>query len=320
VSSGPTQLVQSTTKAMSYPSQKEHYDTIEVRPLAGTIGAQILGVDLTRALDVKTFSEIHAAFLDHLVVFLPQKQALTPNHLQRFSQHFGELDKAPFVFPFKLPSIEGYPEVYNNIKPASDAGINIGGFWHADVTYRSKPHMAAVFYAKEVPDHGGDTMFANQYLAYETLPQDLQEKLSNMQSVHSSAMPHGQERARFASVSRNHVPADGDRAFASSGHELANVEVIENTHPVVRIHPHTGRKVLYVNRAFTSRFVGMSEAESLPLLEELWLHASRPEFTCRYRWQQHTVGVWDNCATQHYAINDYFGQRRHMQRVAIHEA
>jgi taurine dioxygenase len=304
---------------MSHPRNAKHYDTIEVRPLAGTIGAEILGADLASPIDGKTFSEIHAAFLNYLVVFLPQKGGLTPHHLRRFSQHFGQLDEAPFVFPFKLPSIDGYPEVYNNIKTAGDAGINIGGFWHADVTYRAKPHKAAVFYAKEVPDHGGDTMFANQYLAYETLPQGVKEKLVNMQSVHSSAMPHGQEEARFASVSRDHIPTDGDRAFASSDHELADVEVIENAHPVVRVHPQTGRKVLYVNRAFTSRFVGMSETESLPLLEELWLHASRPEFTCRYRWQQHTVGVWDNCATQHYAINDYFGQHRHMQRVAVHE-
>ena len=304
---------------MNNPTRTLDYRAIEVRPLAGTIGAEIPGVDLTDELDEEVFEEIRAAFLEYLVVFLPQKTALSPEDLRRFSQRFGKLDDAPFVFPFKLPSIDGYPEVYNNIKSASDAGINIGGFWHADVTYRKKPHMAAVFYAKEVPDFGGDTMFANQYLAYETLPEGMKAQLLGMQAIHSSAMPHGQEQARFASVSRDHVPAEGDKAFAGSDHDLADVDVIENVHPVIRIHPQTGRKVLYVNRAFTSRFVGMSESESLPLLEDLWAHASRPEFTCRYRWQQHTVGVWDNCATQHYAINDYFGQHRHMQRVAVHE-
>ena len=162
-------------------------------------------------------------------------------------------------------------------------------------------------------------MFANQYLAYETLPDDMKRTLDGLEAVHSSAMPHGQAPARFAAVSRDHVPDDNDKVFGGSKHELAAVDVIEHVHPVVRVHPKTKRKVLYVNRAFTSRFVGQSEAESLPLLEALWAHACQPEFTCRYRWHQHTVGIWDNCATQHYAINDYYGQRRHMQRVAIHE-
>ena len=107
--------------------------------------------------------------------------------------------------------------------------------------------------------------------------------------------------------------------MAAPGSEATKVEVIETAHPVVRTHPVSGRRSLYVNRAFTSRFEGMSEEESLPLLHELWAHASRPEFTCRYRWKPHDVTVWDNRVTQHYAINDYFGQRRHMQRIAIHE-
>ena len=293
--------------------------SIEVKPIAGCIGAQVQGVDLSQDLSTSRFEQIHQAFLEHLVIFLPQKKTLSPAHLSSFAQHFGQLDEDPFVFPFKIPAIEGHPEIYSNIKQADNRGVNIGGYWHADVTYREKPHKASVLYAKEVPHYGGDTMFANQYLAYETLPKEIKDKLSGMEAVHSSAMPHGQSAARFASIDRDHVPDTQDHQFEKSGVEIADVEVIENTHPVIRTHQQTGRKLLYVNRGFTSHFVGMSVEDSLPLLESLWTHATRAEITCRYRWTQNDVAVWDNCATHHYAINDYFGCRRHMQRVSIHE-
>ncbi|MEM7292928.1 MAG: TauD/TfdA family dioxygenase, partial [Pseudomonadota bacterium] len=245
---------------------------------------------------------------------------LSAAQLGAFAQCFGPLDKAPFVYPFTLPTVDGHPEIFNNIKEASDGGINIGGFWHADVTYREKPHMASIFYALDVPDFGGDTMFANQYLAYETLPTELQKKLEGMSAVHSSEMPHGKASARFGSVARDRAPNSKDREYLQSKREVADVEAEEHIHPVVRKHPITGRKLLYVNRGFTSHFVGMSVEESLPLLEELWTHSGRAEFTCRYRWKPHTVCVADNCATQHYAINDYYGQRRHMWRVSVHES
>ena len=291
----------------------------QVNPISGTIGAEIIGVDLTKPLGESRFEEIYRAFLEHLVIFIPGQKPLSIDHLKRFAEYFGELDYDPFVFPFKIPVIKEHPEVYENIKEASNEGINIGGYWHADVTYREKPHMASVIYARDVPAYGGDTMFANQYLAYETLPESLKGKLLTMEAVHSSAMPHGQSAARFASIGRNHAPREDAREFETTGQEIARVDPVETTHPVIRTHPKTGRRLLYLNRGFTSHFVGMSPEESLPLLEELWAHASRAEFTCRYRWTPHAVGVWDNCATQHYAINDYFGERRHMQRISIHE-
>ena len=291
----------------------------DIRPVAGSIGAEIYGVDLSSHVDNRVFTEIHKAFLKYLALFFPGQKVLKPDQLRSFAALFGEIDTAPFAYPFKMPSLEGFPEIFNIIKEADNSAINFGGFWHADVTYRERPHLAAIFYAKEVPDFGGDTMFANQYLAYETLSKDMKERLSEMKAVHSSAMPYGQESARFGSVGRNRAPTDNDHHFESTGLEKANVQSIENVHPVVRTHPETGKKLLYVNRAFTARFDGMSAEESLPLLEELWAHASRPEFTCRYRWASNTVGVWDNRATHHYAINDYYGQRRHMQRIAIHE-
>ena len=292
---------------------------LTIKPLAGCIGAEIAAIDLTRELDRATFESIQQALLEYLVIFLPQRQALNPDQLIRFASRFGALDEDPFVYPFKIPCIEGYPALYNNIKEAEHRGVNIGGFWHADVTYRVKPHKASVLYARQVPDVGGDTMFANQYLAYETLPRAMKERLLGMEAVHSSAMPHGQSAARFASVDRQHVPQERAHELANAGREIPPVEVVENRHPVVRRHPQTGKRLLYVNRGFTSHFVGQTPAESLPLLEELWAHATRAELTCRYRWTPNAVAVWDNCATQHYAINDYYGQRRHMQRGSIHE-
>ena len=296
------------------PSQAD----IEVKPISGSIGAEVTGVDLSREISPALFEQIHAAFLEYLVLFFPGQKVLEPKHLRAFALHFGKLDEDPFVYPFKIPSIEGYPEIYSNIKEADNTGINIGGYWHADVTYRKKPHKASVIYARQVPDYGGDTMFANQYLAFETLPPEVQERLEGMEAVHSSAMPHGQAAARFASIDRHHAPK-AESKFEDSGLEIPEVEVIENRHPVVRTHPQTGRRLLYVNRGFTSHFVGMTSEQSLPLLEELWAHACRPELTCRYRWSTNAVAVWDNCATHHYAINDYYGNRRHMQRISIHE-
>lgn len=293
--------------------------TLEIRPLAGSIGAEIFGVDLSRPMSDDAFEAIHSAFLEYLVIFLPGQKPLGPDQLRAFAGHFGEIDTAPFVHPFKTPSLEGYPEIFNLIKEATNRSINFGGFWHADVTYREKPHLAAVLYAKETPTFGGDTMFANQYLAYETLTDGMKKMLSSMRTIHSSAMPHGKENARFGSVAKDHAPTEQDMNFEATGLETTKVDVVETAHPVVRTHPETGRKFLYINRAFTSRFEGMTIEESLPLLENLWAHCARPEFTCRYRWSPNTVGVWDNRATQHYAINDYYGQRRHMQRIAIHE-
>ncbi len=293
--------------------------TIQVKPVAGSIGAELFGVDLTRPMSAEDFDQVQAALLEHLVIMLPGQQPLTPDQLRNFAERFGALDTDPFVFPFRIPPIDGFPEIYSNIKEADNTGINIGGYWHADVTYRRKPHKASVLYAREVPPYGGDTMFANQYLAYETLPAEMKQRVENLQAVHSSAMPHGQSAARFASVDRKHAPTREERNFETSDEYVDDVEVIENIHPVVRRHPVTDRKLLYVNRGFTSHFVGMTPTESLPLLEQLWTHASRLELTCRFRWAPHAVVVWDNCATQHYALNDYYGHRRHMLRISIHE-
>jgi taurine dioxygenase len=293
---------------------------IEVRPLAGALGARILGVDLSRPLGDSTFADIYRTFLDYLVVFFPGQRALSPEQHTAFAARFGEVDLEPFAYPFKTPTVPGHSQILLNIKEAADTTINVGGLWHSDVTYRERPHKAGIIYAKDVPPFGGDTVFANQYLAYETLSEAMRQMLAPLKAVHSSSMVHGDESARFASVSRTRAPSPVERSGAKSMYaqsDYASVSAFE--HPVVRVHPETGRACLYVNRGFVERIAGMTREESLPLLGFLWEHASRLEFTCRYTWSPNDVGVWDNRCTLHYALNDYAGERREMHRVSVHE-
>ena len=250
---------------------------IEVRPLAGALGAEILGPDLTRPLGDSEFADIHQAFLDYLVVFIAQKKPITPDQQTIFAARLGEVDLEPFGYPFKLPTVPGYPQFLLSVKEAGDRSFNVSGFWHADETCRERPHKAAVIYARDVPSHGGGMMFANQYLAYETLSQGMQEMLTRLRAVHGSDMRYGGESARFASVSRTMAPKT-EGVFGAERFRVhaAYPRTIENEHPLVRTHPETGRKGLNVNRSFTSRFSGMTVEESRPLLEYLWEHFTTP--------------------------------------------
>jgi len=293
---------------------------IEIRPIAGSLGAEIAGVDLSKPIGDSTFADIYQALLDYLVIFFPRQVDLSPEQHTAFAARFGEVDVAPFSYPFKTPTVAGHSQILLNVKEAADRTINVGGFWHTDVTYRERPHKAAIIYAKDVPPFGGDTMFANQYLAYESLSESMKQVLGGMRAVHSSRMVYGNEAARFASVSRTQAPRPEHREFSKSLHAKAEqTSAMETDHPVIRTHPDTRRKSLYVNRGFVERFAGMTAEESLPLLQHLWDHAGRPEFTCRYRWSRNDVGVWDNRCTLHYAINDYSGERREMHRISVHE-
>jgi taurine dioxygenase len=292
---------------------------IEPEPIAGAIGAAIRGIDLSRPIADSIFADVHSAFLDHLVLFFADQKPLTPEQHGAFAARFGEIDYEPFTYPFKTPTVPGHSEILMNVKEAADRSFNVGGFWHADVTYRERPHKAAILYGKDVPPYGGDTLFANQYLAWETLSDALREMLLPMRAVHSNTMAYGGESARFASVSRTKAPRPEDRAFAASLYDKAEATSIEHEHPVARVHPETGRRSLYVNRGFTSRFAGMTMDESRPLLEQLWAHAVRLEFTCRWRWSPNDVAVWDNRCVLHYALNDYAGRRREMHRISVQE-
>jgi taurine dioxygenase len=273
------------------------YRTIDVRPLSGSIGAEVLGVDLAQPLGNETFDEIHRAFLEHLVIFF-RDQALTPASFAAFARRFGRLDPHRY-----LKGMDAEPEILEIIREKTDKKIFAPG-WHADVTWQERPVLGALLYAKEVPAIGGDTLFANQYLAYETLSPGLRKLLDGLRAVHGAARVYGEKADDYTYVQNLKV----DRSEAAKS---------ESIHPVIRTHPETGRRALFLNDHYTLRFEAMSEAESQPLLDYLYRHAIRPEFTCRFRWRTGSIAFWDNRCTLHTPIDDYFGARRHMWRITV---
>lgn len=268
---------------------------ITVRPIAGAMGAEIGGVDIGKGLDAETVAEVRAALLEHLVIFL-RDQDMTMDAYLAFAQAFG----TPAQYPL-LPGIPGYPMITEIAKLEHERN-NFGGIWHADTTYLECPPMGSMLYALEVPPFGGDTMFANQYLAYESLSEPLRDFLDGLTGISTSA------KADVSKTREDMIRNAGDQATVSD-------HIAE--HPVVRTHPETGRKLLYVNTAHTSHFKGMTEAESKPILEFLFQHQVKPEFTCRFRWQKGSLAFWDNRAAQHNPINDYHGHRRVMRRITL---
>ena len=268
---------------------------LDVHPIAGAIGAEISGVDAAKELDAETVAAIRQAWLEHLVVFF-RDQALTPTQFLAFGRRFGE----PIEYPF-VTGLPETPEVIPVLKLEHEA-VNFGGIWHSDTTYLEVPPMASMLIAREVPPAGGDTEFANMYLAYETLSEGMRRLLDPLVAVNSSAL---------ADVSKTRE----DRIKDSARRDAAKQYVAE--HPVVRVHPETGRKALYVNVAHTERFAGMTREESLPILRYLYQHQTRPESTCRFRWAPGSIAFWDNRCAQHNAINDYPGHRRLMHRLTL---
>jgi taurine dioxygenase len=275
------------------------YETIEVRPLAGALGAEIGGVDLKHEHGNRTWSEIHRAFLDHAVIVF-RDQALSLDDMMAVGRRFGEPSDYPFV-----KGIDGYPQIFEIVKEAHETQ-NFGGAWHSDSTYLKRPPLATMLYAVETPTYGGDTLFANQYLAYEALSEGMRTMLDGLVVVNNAGLKRGGGR-----VNRQ------GRIASMKTQGLADAEAIEALHPVVRTHPGTGRKALYLNRSHTIRFQDMTEAESQPLIDFLTNHAVRPEFTCRIRWAPGTLAIWDNRCAQHFAVNDYTGQRRVMRRLTF---
>lgn len=268
---------------------------LTVTPLVGALGAEIGGVDISQPLSDQVVAAIRAALLEHLVVFF-RGQTLSPATLVEFGQRFGTLGRYPFV-----QGLPGHPDVIE-VKKLEHERTNFGGVWHSDTTYLAQPPMGSVLYALEVPPRGGDTMFANMYMAYERLSPRMQELLCGLRGVSSSAK---------ADVSRTRE----DRIASSPGQDAG--KVFEAIHPAVRTHPETGRKALYVNTAHTARFEGMTERESAPLLDFLFRHQVDPEFTCRFRWEVGSLAFWDNRCTLHNPINDYHGYRRRMLRITL---
>ena len=268
---------------------------ITVKPIAGALGAVIEGIDIGLGLDAATVAQVRAALLEHLVIFF-EDQEIGPDAFMAFAEAFG----TPAQYPL-LPGIEGYPFI-NEIAKLEHERNNFGGIWHADTTYLECPPMGSMLYALEVPPFGGDTMWANQYLAYESLSETMRGLLDGLVGVSTSA------KADVSKTREDMIRNAGDKAPAVS-HQAEQ--------PVVRTHPETGRKSLFVNVAHTSHFKGMTEAESASILNFLFQHQVRPEFTCRYRWRKGSLAFWDNRATQHNPINDYHGYRRRMRRITL---
>jgi taurine dioxygenase len=269
------------------------YRHIEVRPIAGALGAEIGGVDIAQPLLAAVVSEIRQAWLDHLVIFIPG-QKLSPQAQVGFARRFGE--------PMEYPQLKGLPEcpMITPVIKLEHERVNFGGVWHSDTTYLELPPMASMLYALETPPHGGDTLFANQYLAYESLSDRLRQALAGLVGINSST------KAEVTRSREDRLRAAGVESKALTGE-----------HPVVRTHPETGRKALYVNAGHTTHFKGFTVEESAPLLDFLFRHQVKAEFTCRYRWEPGSLAFWDNRCAQHYPVNDYHGFRRIMHRVTL---
>jgi len=269
---------------------------IAVEPVSGTVGAVVRGLDLSQPLDEAMVAEVRKAFLAHHVLFF-HDQDLSPEAQLRVGRSFGALDTHPFV-----EGMDGYPEIIEIITEPDDR-LNFGGGWHSDVTFLEEPDMGSILYAVDVPPFGGDTLFANQHAAYDALSDTMQDLLDGLVAKHSAGPQY----------------AEGGYSTLSRSMKTKSVAHTDRVvlHPLVRTHPDTGRKALYVNRAFTVGIKGMRADESAALLGFLFDHAAREAFTCRFRWSAGSVAMWDNRSVQHYALFDYPGHRRHMRRITV---
>lgn len=271
------------------------YSHFEVKPLSGAVGAVLSGINISEELSAGAIAEIRQAWLEHLVIFFRDQQ-LSDERLMAFGRRFGDLYLHPNLAK-KGPN----PEVIHVVKEP-DATRVVGAEWHTDTAHVECPPMGAILHALEVPPRGGDTLFANQYLAYEALSDGLKAALDGMKAVHNDSRVAGPN----ANKGRSTQTRDDEEWTPT-----------ENAHPVIRTHPETGRKGLFVNVASAHKFEGMRRAESAALLQYLFKHATRPEFTCRFNWEPGSVAFWDNRCLKHIAVNDYQGHRRDMRRVQL---
>ena len=265
------------------------YETIKVEPLSPVIGAEIHGVDLSRPLGNQAFEEIHRALMEHLVIFF-RDQEIDLDQQKAFGRLFGKLHIHPTA-----PAPEGHPEILV-IKADESSKAVAGNRWHSDVSCDPEPPMGSILHMRKLPPSGGDTMFANMYAAYEALSGPMKRFLDGLSAWHESEHVHR----------------------GTLGHKIAEGKIYpKNLHPVVRTHPETGRKALFVNSGFTTRIDGLGEKESRAVLDMLFDHVRTPEFQCRFRWREKSIAFWDNRSTQHYACWDYFPHSRLGYRVTV---
>ena len=270
--------------------------SLTVTPISSALGAEIDGVDLTRPLSLEQRDAIEQALLQHQVIFF-KNQVITPQEQARFAANFGDLHIHPIY-----PNVPEQPEVLVLDTAVTDVRDN--AVWHTDVTFLPTPALGAVLSAKQLPAFGGDTLWASGIAAFEGLSKPLQVLLDGLTATHDFTKSFPLER------------------FGSTPEDLARWEQTRKnnpplSHPVVRTHPVSGRKSLFVNEGFTTKINELSEAESDAILKLLFAHATRPEYTIRWRWQENDVAFWDNRVTQHYAVDDYRPNRRVMHRATI---
>ena len=279
---------------MSQAARAAEAAPISIAPLTPTIGAEISGIDLSKPMTAGLLAALRQALLDWKVIFFRDQDISTEEHLA-FARAFGELEVHPFA-----PQKPGYPEVLAITHDRDSKGRE--NVWHSDVTWRLCPSLGSVLRALEVPEVGGDTLFSDMYAAYEGLSDEVKERIDGAVAIH--------DFAHFRKMMRN-------RGMSEAEIEEMNRKYPMAEHPVVRTHPETGRKGIYVNTAFTQYIVGMERAESDALLAHLYAQAAIPEYQCRFRWQKNSIAFWDNRACQHYAVSDYWPAVRRMERVTI---
>ena len=268
---------------------------MHIKKIAGALGAELSGLDLATGLSADAAAEVRQALLDNGVIFL-LRQPVTPVQFLAFARMMGE----PIDYPF-VKGLAEFPQIIE-VKKLEHEKVNFGGIWHSDTTYLQEPPMGSMLLSKEVPPYGGDTLFASQTQAYEALSDTMQRLLNGLVGISSSA------KADVSKTREDRIKSDGtDEAKKEYRAE----------HPVVRTHPETGRRALYVNVAHTAGIVGMADDESASLLDFLFRHQVKPEFTCRFAWEPDAIAFWDNRCTQHNPVNDYHGFRRVMQRITL---
>ncbi len=273
---------------------------VQVRQLAGALGAEISGVDLAKPLENDVWQAVHAAFLEYGVLFF-RDQELSHEAQIAFASRFGKLDVHPIA-----NGMDEHPQLIRVWKPAGEsAAFGVG--WHSDNSFFEEPSLGTLLYGVEIPSYGGDTLFASMNRAYDALSDTMKGWLEGVKAVHSASRAYDPKS----------VGEDKYAGKAAISYSYSDVIWQEVEHPVIRTHPETGRRSIYVNPMFSQRIVGLSAPESQALLDFLYQHCASPEFTCRFRWQPHSVALWDNRCVQHYALDDYRAFDRLMFRVSI---
>ena len=276
------------------PARAASASVLQIHPLSPTIGAEVSGVDLRAELSAAVLAEMRQALLDWKVLFFRDQDITTQQHLA-FARLFGELEVHPFA-----PQKPGYPEVLSITHNRESRGKE--NAWHSDVTWRLAPSLGSVLRSLEIPALGGDTLFCDMYAAYEGLTDEVKAQIEGRTAIH--------DFAHFRKGLRKQGKTEAEIEAFNKAYPMAE-------HPVVRTHPETGRKALYVNAPFTQYIVGMERSESDALLAHLYAQAAIPEYQCRFRWTVNAIAFWDNRASQHYAVSDYWPAVRRMERVTI---